>query len=395
MRCATGRPACNLRTPHHRRCLVVRAFRSSSPQQQDSQPSLETAPPSKSNVVSSSSAAPATAAVTELVAQPSVMCSALAGFCLVAAGVFVPLAQDADNSGSSDLSTFLARSAFELLNSGSASAAQMAPPAAPDALLSTAADAASAATTTAAAAAPAGTGFLLSIDQAAHAFVTANTSYDWRALQADVFISDSFIAAGIAGWVACSVACLALDRSWRSVGPLAMAWAFYYATCGAVGHGDPPLVATLKDAFARVRPSTLHHTYSFPSGHTSAAVFIIGALVVVLLPLTVQLLQEKATGSGSSSSSSSQPSEGTEDSAAETSSIAWGRLDMWGALGVWGAAWVVTATGRVLADAHWVTDTLAGGMLAVAVVSALAQCCKLVAATTNSSSSSGGGAAGL
>jgi hypothetical protein len=158
------------------------------------------------------------------------MYSALAGFCLVSAGVFLPVAQDADSSRASEMSTFLARSAFELFNSGSASAAQMAPAAASDALLMTAADAAATATATAAAAAPAGTGILLAIDQAAHAFVTANTSYDWRALQADVFISDSFIAAGIAGWVACTVACLALDRSWKSVGPLAMAWAFYYAT---------------------------------------------------------------------------------------------------------------------------------------------------------------------
>jgi hypothetical protein len=159
------------------------------------------------------------------------MCSALAGFCLVSAGVFLPIAQDADSSRTSDMSTFLAHSALKLFNSGSASAAQMAPVAASDALLATAADAAATATTTAAAAAaPAGTGLLLAIDQSAHAFVTANTSYDWRALQADVFISDSFIAAGIAGWVACTVACLALDRSWKSVGPLAMAWAFYYAT---------------------------------------------------------------------------------------------------------------------------------------------------------------------
>jgi membrane-associated phospholipid phosphatase len=152
-----------------------------------------------------------------------------------------------------------------------------------------------------------------------------------------------------------------------------------------VGHGDAPLVATLKDAFARVRPSTLHHTYSFPSGHTSAAVFIVGALVVVLLPLTVQLLQEKAA---SSSSSMSQQSDGSDVSAvaAETCSNSWPGLDMWSALGMWGAAWLVTATGRVLADAHWVTDTLAGGMLAVAVVSALAQCCKLVAGTSRSSS---------
>lgn len=160
--------------------------------------------------------------------------------------------------------------------------------------------------------------------------------------------------------------------------------------CGAIRHGDPPLVAMLKDVFARVRPSTLHHTYSFPSGHTSSAVFIVGTLVVLLLPLTVQLLQEKAASSSSSSGQQGEGSEGDAAAAAATSN-SWGALGLWGGLGVWGAAWVVTGAGRVLADAHWVTDTLAGGMLAVAMVSALAQCCKLV--VTNSSSS--GGASGL
>ena len=36
---------------------------------------------------------------------------------------------------------------------------------------------------------------------------------------------------------------------------------------------------------SRVRPSPLDHTYAFPSGHTTAAVFFLGALLYVILPL--------------------------------------------------------------------------------------------------------------
>jgi hypothetical protein len=34
-----------------------------------------------------------------------------------------------------------------------------------------------------------------------------------------------------------------------------------------------------------VRPSQLDHTYAFPSGHTTAAVFFLGALLYIILPL--------------------------------------------------------------------------------------------------------------
>lgn len=37
----------------------------------------------------------------------------------------------------------------------------------------------------------------------------------------------------------------------------------------------------------RVRPSELDHSYAFPSGHTTAAVFFLGALLYIILPLCV------------------------------------------------------------------------------------------------------------
>eukprot|EP00878_Enallax_costatus_P025121 GHUV01026844.1.p1 GENE.GHUV01026844.1~~GHUV01026844.1.p1 ORF type:complete len:200 (+),score=58.71 GHUV01026844.1:247-846(+) len=174
--------------------------------------------------------------------------------------------------------------------------------------------------------------------------------------------------------------------------------------------GDPLLVNFLKHVFARIRPSPMHHTFSFPSGHTSAAVFIVGALVTVLLPLTVQLLTERkqatqpavepidedttlfnsSSSNSSSGGSTERYSERVVDSKASSYQSVSGTERFWegydaAALAIWGAAWVTTATGRVLADAHWVSDTLAGGCLAIASVSGLAWCCRFLDQGINSS----------
>lgn len=41
--------------------------------------------------------------------------------------------------------------------------------------------------------------------------------------------------------------------------------------------GDPFVVDQLKTQFQRLRPSNIHNTYAFPSGHTTADVFIMGS----------------------------------------------------------------------------------------------------------------------
>ena len=47
-------------------------------------------------------------------------------------------------------------------------------------------------------------------------------------------------------------------------------------TSHTVISGDPFVVNQLKTHFQRLRPSDILNTYSFPSGHTTAAVFIMG-----------------------------------------------------------------------------------------------------------------------
>jgi membrane-associated phospholipid phosphatase len=207
---------------------------------------------------------------------------------------------------------------------------------------------------------------ILQLDEAIHQYVATHTTEAFR-LMADVWISDGFIIAGVLGWLACTAVCL-VKAPVKSAGALAAAWGFYFATCGAVGHGDPLLVDALKHLFARARPSTLHHTFSFPSGHTSAAVFTVGALLTVLLPLTLQLWAE-----------STRPASSTTDGDNSSSTEPLGSPSAAGMLpldvtilGVWAAAWGTTATGRILSESHWLSDTMAGGMLAVASVSGLA-----------------------
>lgn len=232
---------------------------------------------------------------------------------------------------------------------------------------------------------------VLQLDHAIHQWVAGHTTLGFR-LMADVWISDAFITAGVLGWVACTAACL-LKAPSKSAGPLAAAWGFYFATCGAVGHGDPLLVDALKHLFARVRPSTLHHTFSFPSGHTAAAVFIAGGLLTVLLPLTLRLWSAQSAGtegSGSSNSTGSQL-QGSHAAAAALGSIS--ALDA-AILGVWAAAWGTTAVGRILSESHWLSDTLAGGCLAVASVSGLALTCRLLMPLQLHASSREGAASG-
>ena len=40
-------------------------------------------------------------------------------------------------------------------------------------------------------------------------------------------------------------------------------------------------------AACRVRPSDINKSYAFPSGHSTSAVFILGTLLFVILPLCV------------------------------------------------------------------------------------------------------------
>ncbi|KIY92171.1 hypothetical protein MNEG_15794, partial [Monoraphidium neglectum] len=146
---------------------------------------------------------------------------------------------------------------------------------------------------------------LLPIDAAAHAFVAASTTPEWRLQIGERVISDVPIYLGLAAWPVLATVAAAAPQSLRRRGAalasLGASWALFVAGAGAVLQNDPPLVSFLKHAFARARPSNeIHHSFSFPSGHTTAAVFISGAALLVLLPLARRRLGAGAGASGGS-----------------------------------------------------------------------------------------------
>ncbi|KAK3278181.1 hypothetical protein CYMTET_13866 [Cymbomonas tetramitiformis] len=68
-------------------------------------------------------------------------------------------------------------------------------------------------------------------------------------------------------------------RALRALGVCAL---IYFGGGGGIPHGDPLLVGFLKENFHRIRPSELlHHTYAFPSGHTTASSFTTGLFLWV------------------------------------------------------------------------------------------------------------------
>jgi membrane-associated phospholipid phosphatase len=185
------------------------------------------------------------------------------------------------------------------------------------------------------------------LDAAAHAWVAAHTTAEWRLTVGEHVISDGPIAAALMlGWLLPSAAALAAAPR-RAAPPLAAAWLAYGFGAGIsnpIDGSDPWLVHALKTAFARVRPSVeIHQTFSFPSGHTTAAAFMAGAALFVLLPLAARLAAGRRL-----------------------------RLPDAAALPLWAGCVAATAAGRVAADCHWVSDTLAGAALGIACASGLA-----------------------
>ena len=76
------------------------------------------------------------------------------------------------------------------------------------------------------------------------------------------------------------------------------------ARCYKPGSLHKACTHQLIEAFLRrERPSDLHHTYAFPSGHTTAATFIVGALLFVALPLCAPALTEEEAPSAAASAS--------------------------------------------------------------------------------------------
>eukprot|EP00803_Ostreobium_quekettii_P010957 evm.model.scf_201EXC.10 EVM.evm.TU.scf_201EXC.10 scf_201EXC:115700-117830(+) len=185
-------------------------------------------------------------------------------------------------------------------------------------------------------------------DSAVHEWVVNSVPADLRGSLFDVWVSDVPIFAGLTAWIPLGAAAVR-RRGWRGAATAGLAGAAYVYGGGLGLAGDPWLVRALKHAFHRARPSDIHRTFAFPSGHTTAAVLVVGMALFVLLPTVL-------------------PAEGGDESEEDGWEQVWRQVQSaspW----LWAASGAVTALGRIGADAHWLSDTMAGACLGVCLVS--------------------------
>jgi membrane-associated phospholipid phosphatase len=190
---------------------------------------------------------------------------------------------------------------------------------------------------------------LQSLDLAVHTWVVNDSGLSafQRQVIAGKLMSDAPI---VLGWLVWAVAIASQPRSSKpypasSLRRTLICGAIYVVGGGTVNGGDPFLVVALKNVFQRIRPSPNHSTFAFPSGHTTAATYIMGAALCVLLPMALQRFSE--------AQADVQGAEATERKRIERSLPAWWPL-------AWAACVGTTAAGRVLSDAHWLSDVAAG-----------------------------------
>lgn len=121
-------------------------------------------------------------------------------------------------------------------------------------------------------------------------------------------------------------------------------------------------------------------TFSFPSGHTTAAWLALGAFLCYLLPSLMREMDQKAA----EACKGADPADQGPLSAAVASMQAQVlaaylerrealvRVQSW-SLALWASLGALTAAGRVLADVHWVSDTAAGAVLGFTLVCTMRQ----------------------
>lgn len=195
---------------------------------------------------------------------------------------------------------------------------------------------------------------LLPIDQAVHHWAQG-IDPDLRKGFFDHLLSNISTLFATVGWlVATATGVSRRNRTaWAALG---LGWALWILVAGPI-EGDPLVMGFLKEAFHRARPSDIRLSPSFPSGHTSCEVLLVGALLFVLLPAVYG--RREALRS---------PPPGLLRPA----------YDLQGSWPLLGLCTAGTIGGRVCADAHWLSDTLAGALLGLALVSGLLQTVRLV-----------------
>ncbi|GAB4817276.1 hypothetical protein N2152v2_004322 [Parachlorella kessleri] len=246
---------------------------------------------------------------------------------------------------------------------------------------------------------PASLHLLAGVDTAAHGWVTAHIPPALQRIVMGKLISDTGIVLGLLGWAGVTVYAATSTQSFYTstpagagedkgtattsrsssasssstlqLGHALLVAAVGYAAGGAFKHDDPLVVSLLKHLFGRSRP---------------------GTLLCLLLPVLLDDEQRRNasqqqgqqprlhTNRASAAAAENRDLQGAASAAASASQAAddAGRGPLLALLEsllqhrppLWAGAAVVTAAGRVLADAHWVSDTMAGACLGIALVSA-------------------------
>lgn len=193
-------------------------------------------------------------------------------------------------------------------------------------------------------------------DLVTRSWVVQNIPEAWQHIFFDKVLSDAFIVLPVVAWIV-------LDRIWENSSegqdnvshglPSGSSW--LYPEGGVprgqyvgVAAGATIFMLVLKQVFARSRPHLGILTLSFPSGHTMAAVMLTGMFLLRLEFKMQAMMGVKRTKPNIISIT--QPT---------------------GAIVLLTAA-VTTAAGRIGADAHWLSDTIAGACLGLWATSLLA-----------------------
>jgi membrane-associated phospholipid phosphatase len=229
------------------------------------------------------------------------------------------------------------------------------------------------------------------LDTGVHLFISSVDSAELHDFARHT-ISNTPIVVGWCGWAAAAAALLyksntiqssedgslaeaTVSSAWRHV---SISVAMYLLGGGTILHGDPYLVKVIKELFQRTRPS-LSSTYAFPSGHTTSAAFVIGALLFVILPSVLDAYtQSQQSNSGSNTKDRVWVLE--KGATLENLTAPLRFLEFFlreNRILIWLGATATTASGRVIADVHWSTDVMAGGCLGVVLVALTVLACEI------------------
>ncbi|GLI61612.1 hypothetical protein VaNZ11_004033 [Volvox africanus] len=205
-------------------------------------------------------------------------------------------------------------------------------------------------------------------DAAIHQSALSNTSPGFRHQLFGNILSNWWTLAGSVGWIFTTATAISRYNplAWQAC---ALGWFLWIFGVGPIEH-DPLLMEVLEASFSRPRPSPLRCTPSFPSGHTAAVVLAIGALLFVLLPV---VYGNRPGGGGGGKKGAAAVAGGDGNGGARSHPVLEFIYSVQGSWGLWALSAVTTAVGRLGVDAHWLSDTLAGGALSVALVSGLAK----------------------